>query len=168
MLHEEVCKQIPGSLYLVGPCPDGLIHDQHYTTIIPEYNNYKRVLIVRNPYTRIFGLWQHLVEWCRYNGNGCCDFKSFVDYVYEDNSELLSYMYRYTISKLIGDTDFPTWIKYENLHELTRNLLGIELPQVPKTWRKRIADYYDEEMKKKIGSWAEEDLHRWNYRWLEE
>lgn len=70
-LHYGLCGQLPGAIWRDGPSPDGTTVDHHTSTIGAEHTHFTRVLVVRNPFTRILGLWSHLVDWCRYNGDGC-------------------------------------------------------------------------------------------------
>ena len=163
VLHHVLCTQVPGAIWCNGTTPDGLIQDQHTMMICPEFKFFTRYLIIRNPYERIFALWQHLVEWCRYNGDGCCSFKDFVKLVHEDCSERLSYMYRYTITRLLGDTEYQSTIDYPDLRVQIKSLFGVAIPEQPDKWRRELASYYDENTLKLVEEWANHDIVKWGY-----
>ena len=122
-LHYSLCSQL-GAIWRDGPSADGSVVDHHTATIGAEFAGWTRAVVVRNPFTRLLGLWYHLVDWCRFNGHGCCGFHEFAEWVRADDAARLSYMYRYTISRWLGDVDAPIVIRYEQLEESLETLLG--------------------------------------------
>lgn len=163
-LHYSLCSKL-GAIWRDGPSVDGSVIDHHTQAIGTELVDYKRALVVRNPFSRIVGLWYHLVDWCRYNGDGCCGFREFVQLVQEDRSDRLSYMYRYSISRWLGDMTVDVVIRHENLEESLQSLLEtpVELSPVAERMRKATAAYFADETKQLITEWAATDLERWGY-----
>lgn len=121
--------------------------------------------MVRNPFTRIVGLWFHLVDWCRYNGDGCCGFREFVRMVYAGDAEHLSWMYRYTISRWLGDTAVDVVLRYESLAVDLAPLVGqpISLREPVQRMRREMSSYYDEETISLVLMWGAKDSSTWRY-----
>jgi hypothetical protein len=164
-LHYSCCEQLR-AVWFAGPNPDGLI-DHHTNCYIQEFDAWKKFIVVRNPFYRIVGLWHHLVDWCSYNGNGCCDFSKFVGMVHKDDKEQLSWMYRYTISRWLTQR-IDGVIRYENLELDLENIgIKIELNQSKPIYRKEIEEYYDGETRILVEDWAKEDFEKFQYKWPE-
>lgn len=164
-LHYSLCSQL-GAIWRDGPSVDGSVVDHHTQTIGAEFTNWRRAVVVRNPFSRAIGLWFHLVDWCRFNGDGCCGFREFVQWVHDDQADKLSYMYRYTISRWLGKIEVDSTIRYESLKEDLEALLEkvIELQKPEERMRKPVGQYYDAETEAAIAEWGAADLAGWGYK----
>ena len=90
----------PPAKCIEGPNPDGLI-DHHFCRI-DRYLDYRKVLVVRHPYTRFVGLYQHYVDsFCKPANIFPLDFNSYTEWILEDHPDI-SWMYKYTITDLIN------------------------------------------------------------------
>ena len=56
-LHALLCQQ-ENSVFIIGPQLDGRI-DKHTSRIPFDFRNYKRYIVVRDPYTRFLSLYKH-------------------------------------------------------------------------------------------------------------
>lgn len=169
-LHHAFCENgtgVPGAIWMVSPCPDGITTDHHGVRMIPDWEGWKKAIVVRNPFDRLIGLWWHLVDWTRYNGHGCSDFAEFVRWVHADDSGRLSWMYRYTLDRWLGDLKPDVLLRYENLEADVASLVGREVPI--RKWgsgrpRRPVAFHYEDEETRELAiRWSLPDCQRFNY-----
>ncbi len=132
-LHNALCTPKHGGIYCIGPNPEG-VADHHYTQRCSEYYDFKRVLIVRNPLDRAIGLFLHY-EWACQNQPLTIDlhglnWNNFTTALLEDNPRV-SWLYRYTISRLVSGDTYDHIIKYPDLQQDISNLLGCSIEMEP-------------------------------------
>lgn len=168
-LHLALCSPELGGIWVNGPTPDNSdIFDHHTTRCHCDWSEFRRAIVIRHPFSRAVGLWFHLVEWNRAHGYGCSDFAQFAQWLAEDNTVHLSWMYRCTLTRWLGglDSDDCYWLAYETLAEDLERLL--ETPVILKpghrkmrgTWDRYVAADHVVEL---LTRWASEDLRVFGY-----
>lgn len=166
-IHITLCRQFTGKMiWAFGPTPDGFGDDHHTNKICNQWLDFRVAIVVRNPFTRILGLWYHLVNWNREHGHGCDDFKVFVQRVARDDETVLSWLYRYTITRWLGTVRPDVFVHYEDLDRELSELLATEitLERTSSGNRKPSTEfYYDDETARLVATWAGSDLARFKY-----
>jgi hypothetical protein len=160
------CGEQAEAIWQVGPTPDGENYDHHTVAIANHQCDWNRVVVVRNPFDRAIGLWHHLVEWNARHGDGCISFDEFATWI--SRGCQLSWMYTTTICDWLGDVQFDSVLRFEQLEEDLNKLLGRDPPVVlPKdkiTQRgERYVYYTKKETKDAIIQWASNDFDRFGY-----
>lgn len=160
-LHNALCKPEIGGIYCIGPNPEG-VSDHHYTQRCSEYYDFKRVLIVRNPLDRAIGLFLHY-QWACENQPHTVEIKGlswlqFTTAMLNDDNAL-SWLYRYTISRLVRNESFDLIIKYENLILDISALLGFEIDMEPAYHPPHVRDEWYTIDADAIASWS--NILRW-------
>lgn len=166
-LHDALCNDKIGGIRVVGLNPGNII-DHHFTRSCSEYSDYKRYLVVRNPFDRATGLFRHyqwacaaMPETIKVHGLSWYDFACSLAV---DDFGRLDWLFRYTITRLIQDTHYDGIIHFECLENRIRELLGkdISLPSRYEDSPKEYLSYYeDEQIVSWILTWAYPDL--WRY-----
>lgn len=160
-LHKALCNPAIGGLYTLGPNPDNVI-DHHFTQICSEYHDYKRVLVVRNPFGRATGLYRHYLWACEHMPETVkalgIAWDQFANYLAIDHFNKLDWLYRYTITRLINNTYYDHIIKYENLSSELNMLLGLEV-EIPPKYEDSPVEYEEYYKDQQIRSW----IFTWGY-----
>lgn len=145
----------------MGPNPDN-VTDHHFTQICSEYYDYKRALVVRNPYSRATGLYRHYLWACSNMPETVktlgISWEQFANYLAIDHFHQLDWLFRYTITRLINNTYYDFVIKYENLSEEINKILGIDV-LIPPRYEDSPEDYGDYYKDAKVKNW----IYTWGY-----
>lgn len=160
-LHRACCRL--GAYHVIGPTPSGMDYDHHVTTIGNGWLDYRVALVVRHPFERLIGLYEHHQHAAKLEGWEPIVWWQFVAMVLEQNPDL-SWFYRTTICQLIGNLKVDVLIKYEDLQaNLERHLdLTIDLPppEGPRDWSPYLAQ-------PGVGliaeHWGRDDMERFGY-----
>lgn len=168
-LHHAVCETgtgVPGAIWMMSPCPDGTTIDHHGVRMIADWEHWTQAIVVRNPFDRLIGLWWHLVDWCRFNGHGCNGFDEFVEWVADDDHSRLSWMYRFTITRWLGELQPNRVLRYETLATDIVKLVDQTIDMKPPNARPRrsIEDHYNNPRTRELAvRWALPDCERFGY-----
>lgn len=150
--------------------PDGAGYLDHHGCKPPaEYNDATIVLAVRHPLDRLVGLWKHWQTWYteRYPKNKLpLTFEQFVVAVATDDDRKLSWLYRWTITRLCPPSVQPAkLIRYETLEQDIRAIAGRDVTITarftePHDW----TTYYTTDLgRQAVAAWAWQDAHRFDY-----
>lgn len=156
---------MPGIYWIMSPPPlgGGDVFDHHGTVVGAEHEVYERVLVIREPRQRLEGLYRHFCWAQRQHGNPLVPFPAFVRMVHDDDQSL-SWIYRYTISRWIGTTEFHAVLKFGP--ELWDWVQG----HYPHAFRFLAPSYPDKfafviqwnaEAEHLASAWAASDMERW-------
>jgi hypothetical protein len=164
-LHKTLCSPAWGGIYVVGPAPDGISFDQHVARVPEEWWTFRKALVVRNPRTRLMGLFRHHNWWIKQQRRDEMQWSVFVRSVARDDWHSLSWLYRFTISRLVRDLVPDEIIRFEALDADVSRLLGTPVDVVPAytyddgsvspVWNKQLCNIAAE--------WLSEDAARFGY-----
>ena len=147
MLHRV--SHAMGALCVVGPTPDGYGFDQHFCGRCVCWEDFRRVVVWRNPCHRLTGLYFHHQWWAANQGWDPISLEQFVRHVVTDDSEALSWFYRYNQSRWLGAGTVDDVIRYENLQNDFGRVIeaSVRLPARPiehppheHVWNDRLQD----------------------------
>lgn len=156
-LHRAFARK---GVWVEGPGPDGYC-DHHFYSTHPQYFGYRKILVVRHPYTRFIGLYRHHLYYCETEGIASYGFEEYLKRVLE-NDLSLSWMLRFTIVDLISyhlkkevdasflKEEFEIW-KFEDLPKLPLGLPEVEM-------NSRWTNYPDYGHEEEINEWGKKDL----------
>lgn len=168
-LNKALCTQAGGQLVL-GPNPEVDV-DHHNVRIHPAWKWCRIAVVVRDPLTRLVGLWLHY-EWALkqrriLSTNPISSWTEFVKAVAADESIRLPWLFRWTITRLIEPLRFTglTYLHYETLiNDLTKLLeCQITLDAQYHDSIKLEEWYADRDILKMATAWAQPDKIRFNY-----
>lgn len=130
-----------------GPNPEGRF-DHHFCGVHSEWEDYTKIVIVRDPYARLVGLWFHLCEYHTYNGYGSPSFEDYIKKCVTKPTDLY-WLYWWPISELLRYYKVSD-AKTSTLQEFVTKR-SIELPIQPATFRKPdISAYWTQELKELV------------------
>lgn len=164
-LHKTLCSPAWGGIYVAGPAPDGISFDQHVARVPEEWRTFRTALVVRNPRTRLMGLFRHHNWWQQTKGLPDMRWADFIHFVARDDAGAVSWMYRFTISRLIQNLQFDSLIRFESLADDVSTLVGSDVKISPQyqyddgtaspLWTRDLLDV--------AGQWLAEDCDRFGY-----
>jgi hypothetical protein len=149
-LHTYLCQHVD-SVFIIGPQLDGRI-DKHTGRIPFDFRNYKRYLVVRNPYTRFISLYKHHLLFNQYKS---------VD-------EFIKTYHKNPFNQNISDVykiQFNYW-KLENLSQCLKDAgISYKVPLLNESEER--SEGLTLEQKIKISQWAKPDCESFNYDFFE-
>ena len=169
-LRETLCTQEYDGFFCVGPWAIDHKLDHHSMVIPHEFRDWPTYLIIRNPFTRLIGLWHHYADSGHYDNDkyasnppGDLPWNQFVYHVIRDNAHSLIPFYRWTLTRLIEPVRaIENLIRFENLQQEMKRILDINIEDRPKIYN--LPDYYyNQEIINQIASWAQPDCLRFGY-----
>ena len=133
----------------------------HHFCQIDKYSDYRKILVVRHPYTRFVGLYHHYLLFCKSANIPPIDFNLYTEMVLEDHPNL-SWMYKYTITDLI-DFYLKTGYSAREIAKIFEILRFENLPILPEGLPSVKIDagwtdypYYGNE--DRVNQWGKKDL----------
>lgn len=166
-LRNTLCTPEYDGFLCVGPWSINGKLDHHSMIIPREYVDWPRYLIVRNPFTRLIGLYHYYVA-CHCE-DGCpnqLNWEQYTDLVVQDVSTLLTPFYRWTITRLIEPLDrIDGIIRFENLQQQFQDILGITIEDHTNNYDLMIY-YYSPEIIRGVSAWATVDCMRFQYPYV--
>jgi hypothetical protein len=168
-LHMALCGPPHNGRWICGPNPAGF-WDHHVVVVPSEWQRYRRYLVVRNPLTRLVGLWLHY-SWAAKQPEQPMlrrdlTWPQFVLACAEDHPGMLRWFYRWTITRLIEPVDrLDVTIRYERLVDDLRSVLEADVdlsaayhdPVDPAEW------YGDDRIRDLASAWGQADRLRFGY-----
>jgi len=157
--------------WVMGPTPDGVSYDHHVVDLRNVWleEGYTTALVVRHPLDRLVGLWKHWLHYWEKSHAGkesiLQSFPRFVQAVADDDEVRLSWLFRYTIARLVGDRQIDRLIRFENLGADLAALLDVPVV-LPPAYESAHADwrsYYDSAALSLAIDWARDDIERYGY-----
>lgn len=125
-IHKTLAK-IPGSIWAVSVGVDEWVNN-HSTTLAKPWKEYRRVMVVRNPYTRFIELFHHYNMWQRIDkGLKAWRFEEFLG-----ERKRLDWFYSQTINQWSANISPAEIVRVENL----RDDLVARLGKIPAVARK--------------------------------
>ena len=123
-LHTALCKR-PNTFWCMSIDPHG--YQNRYGTTIPhEFKSYRQVLVVRNPYTRLLGLFD---EYNRYLISNQKKPITLIEFL--DHRKALWWRYHWNISRWVQGMDVTGMIHLESYAADLKQVLGISI-RLPK------------------------------------
>lgn len=167
-LHRALCGPPHNGRWVCGPSPSG-VWMHHVVDVPTEWRHYRRLLVVREPLNRLVGLWLHY-SWAVRDGqvtSGRTDltWPAFVLAVAEDHPGYLSWLYRWTITRLIEPVDrLDGTIRYERLaNDLSGAVGNVDLAP-PYHASPDLSDWFgDSRIRQLAEAWAQPDRLRFGY-----
>lgn len=168
-LHKTLCVGKIGAIWFEAEHIPDNPGDHHVIKCSrQQWENYGVVLVVRHPLDRLIGLYKHLrFHWSVELSNSIPHCKSFDEFVGVVGSDLniISWFYRYTICRLIGNQKIDYLVRFENLEVELSDILKENISLLPAyptkhdDWRL----YYNEKTLHVAKKWAKDDLERFGY-----
>jgi hypothetical protein len=162
-LNKALCAPPFNGQLVLGPNPS-IDHDHHNVYIHPAWKHYKIALVIRNPLTRLVGLWLHY-EWSKINI--VKTWEEFVQAVAADNNLKLSWFFRWTIARLLEPLRY-SWVRYlhyESLEDELQTLLSTPV-KLPPAYHDKIvlSEWYSNNAIRDMAiAWAQPDRIRFGY-----
>jgi hypothetical protein len=135
-LHTTLCKR-PNAFWCMSIDPHG--YQNRYGTTIPhEFKSYRQVLVVRNPYTRLLGLFDEYNEFLVRNSKKPITLTEFLD-----QRQSLWWRYNWTISRWVQGMEVTGMIRVESYAADLKRVLGIKtrMPKATTSRSKWMNDY---------------------------
>ena len=132
----------------------------------PEYSEFRKVFVVRNPYDRIISFYFYTKKGHKHNSN-VFNRDEFLNFLYvEKKNYLKTQTERVSVN---GKIDTTFMIRFETFEEDVRRVfrdLGIDIKEIPKlntTDHEHYSRYLDPELREIITAKFQEDLDNFGY-----
>ena len=164
-MHKTLCSELYGGEWINGECP---FHHEKYNAnhhyAVPVEGS-KVYYVVRNPYTRLVGLFLHY-EWAQENIKTHLDYLCWEEFVI-NQKELANWMYRASLTEFITKANLNDYsiLRYENIEADVSEAIGKKVELLPayhdpieiSEW------YYDADILALAREWGREDCVRYDY-----
>ena len=167
-LHKTLCSADYGGQWVVGPCLYTGNINHHYCKIPTgwKHEGCKIVVVVRDPYDRLIGLYRHYEWWLK--ENEIENIKTFNQYVLERPD---SWIDNKTITDFLSDNGVEeyTTIKYESIEDDLNRLVSTKVDLLPRYHKPNvILEWYcqDEVINEVNSGWANKDCENFGYKVL--
>lgn len=163
-IHYELCSPYHGGQWVIGPMPDNPEEYDHHVARVPaDCYHYQVYLVWRYPLERLVGLYEHST-WYRRTVRHLdpLPWEWFVRQVAKNNTDVLSWLYKFTISMWLEFYNNPQVDKIIRFDRLSQDLEAITHRPVnlqpPNCEHKHWTEYYTKELVATVATWCEQDM----------